>query len=251
MNIGHLEEIGAALCDAILQFSIFEKLLGDKRGPQMPSRIGNKPEPCYSILQHQLQHQHQIQLQLQDEHQYQLDLEVQAELELDTGVDIDVEVDVGVGGEIKDQSNNKEELSRRIGARKLNCDHDNFNDQNSEDSVPVLHQREGLIDNMVAKKGRSFCSSLPSSTSFSTSTSTAFSTLHINADGTSTDRVSCHNQSTNTGTYTFLVQLLNLLPVLFSFLLPCSVSLFDSTAPFLRCYVRTHTHQYVREVHKL
>ena len=205
MNIGHLEEIGAALCDAILQFSIFEKLLGDKRYVQMSSRVGNKPEPCYSMLQHELQHE------LRHEHQYQLDLEVQAELELDTGVDIEVEVDVGVGGGIKDQSNKKEELSRRIGARKLNCDHDNYNDQDNEDSVPVLHQREGLIDNMVAKKGRSVCSSLPSSTSFSTSTSTAFDTLHINAGDTSTDRVSCHYQSTNTGTYTFLVQLLNLL----------------------------------------
>jgi hypothetical protein len=203
MNISHLEEIGAALCDAVLQFSIFEKLLGDKRCVQMSSRIGNKPEPRYSILQHQYQLQH--------EHQHQLDLEVQAELELDTGVDVEVEVDFGVGGGIKDQSNKKQELNRRIGARKLNYNHDNFNDQYSENSVPVLHQREGLIENMVAKKGRNVCSSLPSSTSFSTSTSTAFSTLHINADDTSTDRVSCHNQSTNTGTYTFLVQLLNLL----------------------------------------
>jgi hypothetical protein len=202
MNIGHLEEIGAALCDAILQFSIFEKLLGDKKDPYLSSRIGNKPESYYSMLQHQ----HQLQ------HQDELDLEVQAELDLDINVEVEleleVEVDVGVGGTIKDQSNNRQELNPRNGARKLNCDHDNFNDQYSENALSGKHQREGLMDKMVAEKGRNDCSTL--STSFSTSTSTAFSALHINGVDASTDRVSCNHQSTNTGTYTFLVQLLNL-----------------------------------------
>jgi hypothetical protein len=221
MNIGHLEEIGAALCDAILQFSIFEKLLGDRRGPQMSSHIGNKPEPYYSMLQHQ--HQHQLQ------HLHQVDLEVQVELELDIEVEVEVEVevdvDVGVGGRIKGHSNIKDELNRRRGARKLNCDHNNFNDQNSESFVSVLHQQEGLMDSMVAEKGRNVCSTLPSSISFSTSTSTAFSTLHINAGDTSTDRVGYHYQSTKTGTYTFLVQLLNLLS--------CSLLFSPALSPYL------------------
>ena len=196
MNIGHLKEIGAALCDAILQFSFFEKLLINGPRLQSQSRIKTKAEQCYPTLKHQhyLQHQHQ--------HQDDIDIDVEVESK--------VRVDVAVGCGIKiHQLNKKKGISHRNDSGKVNCDYDNLGLKRNENSGS--HRGEGVTRNTVSERGEYICSTPPSFPS----SSTAFSSLHGNtATATavaSTDGTTFNNHSEDAGTYRIFVRLYNLI----------------------------------------
>ena len=200
MNIGHLKEIGAALCDAILQFSFFEKLLINGPRLQSQSRIKTKAEQCYPTLKHQhyLQHQHQ--------HQHQDDIDIDVEVESKVRVD----VAVGCGTKIN-QLNKMKGMSHRNDSGKVNCDYDNLGLKRNENSGS--HGGEGVIRNTVSERGEYICSTL---TSFPSS-STAFSSLHGNTATatatavTSTDGTTFNNHSEDAGTYRIFVRLYNLI----------------------------------------
>lgn len=198
MNIGHLEEIGAALCDAILQFSFFEKLLIDDPRLQPQFRMKTKAEQCYPTLKHQHHHQHQ--------HQYQDDVDVDVEVENK------VRVDVAVGCEMNCDLLNK---MKGMSHTKDNYDHDYLDLALKRNKNSGLHTG-GVIGSTVSERGEEYiCSTLPSfpssSTAFSslqgnTATATAVPTTAVTAN----DGTPFNNHSEDAGTYRIFVRLYNL-----------------------------------------
>ena len=199
MNIGHLEEIGAALCDAILQFSFFEKLLTD--GPRLRSqlRMKSKAEQCYPTLKHQ----HRLQL-----HQDDVDVNV----DVDVDVENKVRVDVAVGCETKiNHSNKMKGMRHKNELGKVSCDHDNLNRALQSNENSGSHRGEGVIGNTLSEGGEQYiCATLPSFPS----SSTVFSSLQGNAVTatavTATDGAPFSNHSEDAGTYRIFIRLYNL-----------------------------------------